>query len=387
MLLPLTLEEALNDCTLGPIVPHLRIRKSLRCLPPLKTPPSTPIKPLSFLLHEESPLEKPRSSIGSDASPPGMVDDHSGISDSDADLSFDDENYQEAIDRIWSSYDDQPLKNNLQTSMLSHQPCYPEFDLAPLQPRAYKPTSSPKTSRPSTSPKPQPSPLAFGGVLTPVPNTSILDPLPTPRRRQLPGPLPEIQMLGPLLHRSPAQRSPGHKSVHSQPDTSKTLPSPPPSTQHIYSTFHIPQPARTRSSSHPNQYANEAPPPPLPRPSLTLRPRPSLSSIAYHNQSYQIRPQTAHAKSAFSVNATLPLTPEKSVFEYDSDDETRAGKNGGSPGTTLASRLHMRSISMGSRKPGSFGKAAGMAVVEGTQGKRKRSATQVVMSVFGLGKK
>lgn len=42
---------------------------------------------------------------------------------------------------------------------------------------------------------------------------------------------------------------------------------------------------------------------------------------------------------------------------------------------------------MGSRKPGSFGKAAGMAVVEGTQGKRKRSATQVVMSVFGLGKK
>jgi hypothetical protein len=374
--LPLTLEKALDEWSLddqlldshGKGLQTRRPEKSF-CLP--AAPPST--RKSSFELFDYTSHDKVRrGSHSSHESIQSMVEDHSGISDSDADPYAEHDPYEESMARLWDTYETLLVQNEASEAIMFHIPKYSDDLQTPLPPSSSEVTLPVKASRTQTRVKSRPSRGVQTGQRTfiPIPTRTQSWIKTTQRRRgephegqytQIPDPTPLIQ--APRLHRSHAQRS-----ARPALDTLKSLPPPP----HKRVGSSLPSSPSKRSRSQP---PNRPPP---------HRQHPTYSVFPHHS-----RPATNPCNSShgYSFHNTPPLPfqfpVETSVFEYDTDDENRTDSV-----THLSSslaKLHIRSFSLGS-KFGLAGKKDGNKYgVEGSG--RRRSATEIVMGVLGLGKK
>jgi hypothetical protein len=373
--LPLTLEEALDDLSQdgrpffseGYRLRRRRSEKSL-CLP--AAPPST--RKSSFEFFDYASHAKTRGgSVSSDGSAPSMVEDHSGSSDSDADHAAEHDLYEESTGRLWGTYETLLVQNEPSDAIMFHCAYLPgssdDFQ-SPLPPFSSDDTLPNKASHAQSHVKSRYSrePKAVQRSFIPVPTRN------QPRVKVFPGrcietfehqlfnvpdPLPENQTIG--LRLSRVQRTARHA-----PNTLKSLPA-------------IPQ-KRPGCSPQLSRSKRSRPQPPL-------RPLPHRQHSAYRDLPYHARPVTnpCNSSHAYSIHNTLPLPAvEKSVFDYDTDDENRHD-----PvtrlSTSIASKMHIRGLSLGS-KIGLNSKKEGCRY-EGTR--RRRSATEIVLGVFGLGKK
>lgn len=370
--LPLTLEEALDDLSQddrplfseGYRLRRRRSEKSL-CLP--AAPPSTRKSSLEFFDYA-SHAKTRGGSLSSYGSAPSMVEDHSGYSDSDADLATE---HEESMGRLWDTYENLLVQNEPSDAIMFHRAYLPgssdDFQ-SPLPPFSSDDTLPHKASHAQFDVKSRYSrePKAVQRSFIPLPTRKQPRVKVAPRRcietveHQLfnvPDPLPGNQTIG--LHRSRAQRTARHA-----PNTLKSLSA-------------IPQ-KRPGCSLQPSRSKRSRPQPPL-------RPLPHRHHSAYRDLPYHARPVTnpCNSSHAYSIHNTPPLPAvEKSVFDYDTDNE-----NGHDPVTRLsasiASKMHIRGLSLGS-KIGVNSKKEGCKY-EGTG--RRRSATKIVLGVFGLGKK
>lgn len=369
--LPLTLDEALedlsqDDCPYFSPGYQLRPRRSEKslCLP--AAPPST--RKCSFELFDYTSHDKARGeSLSSDGSAPSMVDDHSGLSDSDADPATEYDPHEESIGRLWDTYETLLVQNEPSDATVFHQVYLPECSddfQSPMPPCSSNVTPPHKVSNMQSRSKSRypREPHATQRSFIPVP-TRNQHRVKAGRRRctetfehqlfNVADPLPIGQPTG--LRRSHAQRA-----THQTPNRLKPLPD-------------VPQ-KRAGSSLQPSRSKRSKTQPPI-------RQLPQRPCLAYRDLPYHARPLTNpyNSSHAYSIHNTPPLTiAEKSVFDYDTDDESRYD-----PLTQLsasiASKMHIRGLSLGSKLGLNNKKDGGTG--------RRRSATEIVMGVFGLGKK
>jgi hypothetical protein len=373
LVLPLTLEEALDDLSQDGRLrfsSSLRPRQSEKSLYLPAAPPST--RKSSFEIFDHKSHDKARGeSFSSNGTAPSMVEDHSGLSDSDADPVVEYDSYEESMGRLWDTYETLLVQDEPSDAILFHQAYLPEY------PDSFKSPMPPYSSEarlPQKAPQIQSRFECRGSKENRVVKPSFI---PVPARNKfrvressrcfietsqyqgfnVPDPLHVTQATG--LHHSHAQRTAGHG-----PNILKSLPA----TPKKRAGCSLQPSLSKRSRSHP-----------------LIRPFPQKQHSAYHDLPYHSRPVTnpRNSSHAYSAHTTPPLPMlEKSVFDYDTDDETRHD-----PVTQLsasiAAKMHIRGLSLGS-KFGLGGKKEG-GRYEGTG--RRRSATEIVMGVFGFGKK
>jgi hypothetical protein len=373
--LPLTLDEALDDWSqdhrsLDSPSYMLRPRRSERslCLP--AAPPST--RKSSFEFFNYTAHDKAREgSFSSNGSTPSMVEDHPGLSDSDADLHIEHDPYEESMGRIWDTYETLLVQDDSAEAIMFHGVYLPSCldDLqSPPQLLPSEPMLPHKAPRPQSRAKSRPS-RDFQAVqhsFTPAPRCNQSKVKVTPRRYRE---MDENQLItiadsitgnqASDLNRSHAQRTARHA-----PNTLKSLPP-------------VPQKRAGRSlQSSPSKRSRSQPP---------IHPFPHRQHPSYRDLPYHARPAAnpCNSSHAYSFHNTPPLPPvEKSAFDCDTDDE-----NNHDPVTPLsssiASKMHLRGFSLGS-KLGLTGKRDGIKY-EGPG--RRRSATEIMMGVFGLARK
>lgn len=372
---PLTLDEALDDWSQddrsldssGYILRPRRSEKSL-CLP--AAPPST--RKSSFEFFDYTAHGKARGgSFSSNGSAPSMIEDHSGLSDSDADPPAEHDPYEESMGRIWDTYETLLVQNESAEVITFHRVDLPgrsdDFQ-SPLPPLSSEPRLPHKGSCSQSRLKSRPSRDIQAVQRSSIPvstrNQSKVKITSQRCREMEEGQFITIQDSIPMneptgLHRSHAQRTARHA-----PNTLKSLPAAP---QKRTGCSLQPSPSK-RSRSQPPIY-------PLPH-----RQHPAYRDLQHHTRPVTNPCNSGHAYS-FHNTPPLPLL-EKSVFDYDTDDE-----NNQDPITQLsssvASKMHIRGLSLGS-KLGLTGKKDSNKN-EGTG--RRRSATEIVMGVFGLSRK
>lgn len=375
--LPSTLEEALDDWSqddrlLNSPSYFLRPKRSEKslCLP--AAPPST--RKSSFEFSDYTIHEKARAvSLSSDGSAPSMVEDHSGFSDSDADPFAEHDPYEESMGHLWDTYETLLDQNDPAEAIIFHRaylPDYPDDFQSPLPPSSSEVTLPHKASGTQSRIKSQPSRelQAAQRSFIPVPTRNQRKVKVTPRRcketrggqfNQTPDPTPVNE--APSLYRSHAQLTARHA-----PNTLKSLP-PSPLKHAGFSLQHSP-PKRLRSQ------------PPI-------HPIPHRQHPAYRTLPNHVCPVTnpCNSSHAYSFHNTPPLPlVEESAFDYDTDDE-----NNYDPVTQLsssiASKMHIRGLSLGSKLNLTGKKGGNKQGFESTG--RRRSATEIVMGVFGLARK
>jgi hypothetical protein len=275
------------------------------------------------------------------------------------------------MSRLWDTYETLLVQNEPSDAIMFHRaylPGCPDDFQSPLLPFSSDDKLPHKASHAQSHAKSRYSrePQTVQRSFIPVPTRNQPRVKGSPRRcietfeHQLfnvPDPLPGNQTTG--LRRSCAQRTACHA-----PNTLKSLPA-------------IPQ-KRPECSLQLSRSKRSRPQPPL-------RPLPHRQHSAYPDRPYHARQvaNPCNSSHAYSIHNT-PVLPavEKSVFDYDTDDESRHD-----PvtrlSTSIASKMHIRGLSLGS-KIGLSSKKEGCRY-EGTG--RRRSATEIVLGVFGLGKK
>jgi hypothetical protein len=374
--LPLTLDEALNDWSqdgrspnsLGYILRPRRSEKSL-CLP--AAPPSTRKNSVEFFDYTAHDKERGES-FSSNGSAPSMVEDHSGLSDSDANPPAEHDPYEESMDRLWDTYETLLLDQNESTETImfhrAYRPgCLDSFQL-PLPPSSPEPRLPHKASHPQSRVKIRP-PKDFQAVqrsFIPVPTRNQPKVKVTARSCRemdedqlitVPGLVPANGLTG--LHRSHA-----HRMARRTPNTLQSLP---------------PAPLKRAGCSLQPSLSKRS------RSQVPIHPIPHRQHPAYRNLPYHARPATNPCNSsyAYSFHNTPPLPlVEKSAFDYDTDDESHHDPIT-QLSSSIASKMHIRGLSLGS-KLGLSAKKDGNKY-EGTG--RRRSATEIVMGVFGLARK
>jgi hypothetical protein len=345
---PLTMEEVLDDSSFDP-PDHYADNGEYeeKSYPLLLAPPSTPTNGLDCLdCHERECHSQDKfrwGSFSSDGSSPSMVDDYSGISDSDAEPAIDDLS-PETTTFLWNQYEKLWGGSQEEVSIVYRRPCIPKAFVSPPSILPEHP-SAPQEYCYQPTLKSKPTTFPGEGKLTPI-STSIMDDPP------------------PSLHRSHAQRN-----TRRTPNIFKSLP-PPPKRGGSHLQRSTSKKARSQSDWNPLPPHREHP--------------------FYIDSPYRIRPSTNPCNSSqpFSFHNTPPLPylrqAEKSVFECDSDDE-RHDNSATRSSSTFASKLHFRSVSLGSKRLGFAGnKDAGK---EGHDSRgRRRSATDIVRGMFGIRK-
>jgi len=372
---PPTLGEALNKLSQedrssdssGHMLRSSRSEKSL-CLP--AAPPST--RKSSSELFDYMTHDKARGgSFSSNGSAPGMVEDHSGLSDSDADPPAEHDSYEESMGRLWDTYETLLDQNESTEAIMFHcaylPGCSDNFQ-APLPPLSSEPRLPHKAFQLQSRVKSQPSGdfQAIQRSFIPVPTRNQPRVTVTPRHYRETDEGPSITITDSIsvngstsLHRSHAQRT-----AHRAPNTLKSLP---PVPQKRAGCSFQPSPSK-RSISQPPTH-----------------PLPHHQHPVYLNRPYDARPVTnaCNSSHAYSFHNTPPLPPvEKSTFDYDTDDESRHDPISQLT-SSFASKMHIRGLSLGS-KLGLIGKKDS-SKYEGTG--RRRSATEIVMGVFGRARK
>lgn len=328
--LPLTLDEALRDWSMESPEHRLLSRRSEKafCIP--TTPPAT--RKNSFEFYECYSHEKVRGeSFSSDGSAPSMVEDHSGLSDSDTDIS------PVVIQSPWPPFSSEVTLPHQASHSQSRIKSRHSKEFQAVQ-RSFIPVPTPNQNRVRVAPLLSREP--YGGQLI---NTE--DPLP---RKQATS-----------LHRSHAQRAARHG-----PNTLKSLPATPQE--------------RERCSLQPSRSTQSRSQPPI-------YPLPHRQHPTYRDLPYQTRPATNPCNSShgYSFHNTPPLPAlEKSAFDYDTDDESHHDIVT-QLSTSIASKMHIRGLSLGSKL--GLGSRKEGSRYEGTGG--RRSATEIVMGVFSRGKK
>ena len=372
--LPLTPDEALDDWSQnnrsldspGYILRPRRSEKSFR-LP--AAPPST--RKSSFEFFDYTAHDKARGgSFSSNGSAPSMVEDHSGLSDSDADPPAEHDPYEESMGRLWDTYDTLLDQNESSEGIKFHRAYLPGCSdgfQSPLPPSSFEPWLPHKASHAQSPVKCQPS-RDFQAVqrsFIPVPTRNQSRVKVPPRRCRetdkdqlitIPYSTAGSRPTG--LHRSHAQRT-----AHHAPKTLKSLPTAPLK--------------RAGCSLQPSLSKRSRSQPPF-------HPLPHRQHPAYRGLPYRARPaiNPCNSSHAYSFHNTPPLPlVEKSAFDYDTDDESHHDPIT-QLSSSIASKMHIRGLSLGSK--------LGLAKKDGNKYEgtgRRRSATEIVMGVFGLARK
>lgn len=373
---PFTLQEALDDWSPGDQSLELqgnalRTGRSEKIFGIPTTPPSTPKG--SFKLFDYTTHDKVRGgSISSNGSVPGMVEDNSRISDSDAEPSAEHDPYEESMARLWDTYETLFVENEASEAIMFHFPSHAD-EVQTLLPPSSCAVALPRDSRTQARVKSRSSKGVRGSQRSFIPVPTRSHPrFKTSHRRcveahegqyiAIPDPLPVVQ--APRLHRSAAQRS-----SRLAPDTLKPLPPSPPHKQGG-SSLDSSSSKRSRSQLSVHQSPHRQ------HPSYTISPYPSHPALNPCNSSH-----------AYSLHKTPPLPfprqIEKSFFDYDTDDEDLLDSVN-HLSSSLA-KLHIRSFSLGGMF-GRNGKKDGNKSAVDENG-RRRSATEIVREVFGIAKK